>query len=522
MKRKINFLFIILSFAFFSAWAEAPYMINYQAVARNANGTPIANQTVSIRASVRQLGVGGTVYYSEVRNVATDASGLFNFQINGPGATSVTGVFSSINWSNGTKYLQIEMDPNGGTNYINMGMQQLVSVPYAQLANKADGLTPYGQMSIGAVTGDVIQFDGTNWKAATLVDGLGLPYLNTDPNLISFAITNTSVNGGTAITGKTTTNHTNATGVRGEATGANGRGVLGVAAGSSSFGVLGQNTTGVAIKGISSATGSTGVMGESVGTSGFGVKGISNSASSIGVYGESTSGTAVKGFGNDAGSVAVFGSSLSGTGVKAYSFTGKALEVVGDVKISGGTVAPSDGAILTSDASGNAHWEPNTKVAFRGHNVSQTATSGTANHEFSEDTYKKVEFLGEEHDLHSDFSPTGANAATTNSSTFLAPVNGIYHFDAAVSAEHNLLFNYLLHAIRIVRKRGSSVTVIAESELGGGTNLSTTALISTDRSLLAGDRIWIEYKQRNYSGLSVDLKLEEKSNYFNGHLLYQN
>jgi hypothetical protein len=262
-------------------------------------------------------------------------------------------------------------------------------------------------------------------------------------------------------------------------------------------------------------------LGESSGSSGVGVKGVSNSTNAIGVYGETLEGTGVKGYSNNTGSVAVYGSSLAGTGVKAYSFTGTALDVTGNVKISGGTVAPSEGAILTSDAAGNAHWDPNTKVAFRGHNVSQTATSGTPNHEFSENVFKKVEFFSEEHDLHGDFSATGANAATVNSSTFLVPVNGIYHFDAAVTAEHNLLFDYIKFTVRIVRKRGSSVSVIAESELGAGTNISSTALVSTDRSMLAGDRVWVEYRQTNFSALSVDLKVEERSNFFTGHVVYQ-
>ncbi|HOZ52880.1 MAG TPA: hypothetical protein PLU17_13535 [Chitinophagaceae bacterium] len=525
MQNKFKLLLLTFCLAFFNAWSEAPYMINYQGIARSASGVAISNQTIAIRASILQSGIGGTILYSEVRNLTTDAEGLFNFKINGPGATSVTGIFSSINWSNGGKYLQIELDANGGSNFINMGTQQLVSVPYAQLANKADGLTPYGQMSIGAVAGDVIQFDGTNWKAATPIDGVALPFLATDPNLVSFAISNTSALGGTAITGTTTTNHANATGIKGEATASSlsGTGVLGKGNSVNSIGVHGKNTLGIAIKGSTATTSSSipAVLGECTGTTGIGIEGNSQGATGIGVYGESASGVGVKGYSNNIGSVAVYGSSLAGTGVQAYSFTGNALEVIGNVKISGGTVSPTSGAILTSDAQGNAVWDPNTKVAFRGHNVSQTSTSGTPNHEFSENVFKKVEFFSEEHDLHGDFSPTGANAASANSSTFLAPVHGIYHFDAAVSVETNNLFDYISFTIRLVRKRGSSTSVIAESLISGASNIGSTVHISTDRSVLVGDRIWVEYKQTNYSLLSSDLKVEERGNFFTGHLVYQ-
>jgi len=496
MTKKINLILLIFLLVSKIAICEAPYMINYQGVARTSTGIAIANKNISIRASILHSNIGGTIVYSEIRNLTTDDVGLFSFKLNGPGATSVTGIFSSINWSNGNKLLQIEIDTNGGSNFINMGTQQLVSVPYAQHSNKADGLTPYGQMSIGAVAGDVIQFDGTNWKAATPTNTFSLPYLISDPNLVSFGITNTSAFGGSAITGKTTANHANATGVKGEATGTSGRGVYGLASNSSSFGVLGQNTSGTAIKGMSTGT------------------------NSIGVYGESTNGTGLKGYSNDSGSVAIFGSSLSGTGVKAYSYSGNALEVIGNVKISGGNIAPSEDAILTSDALGNAHWEPNTKVAFRGHAISQALTSGTANNEFNF-SFKKVEFLNEEYDLHGDFTPTGANASNSNSSTFVAPVNGIYHFDAAVTLEDNTFFDYLSYSIRLVRKRGSTTSTIAESKIDGSSVGATTTQISADRSLLAGDQIWIEFKQINYSVLSSVLRVEERFNYFTGHLVYQ-
>jgi hypothetical protein len=219
--------------------------------------------------------------------------------------------------------------------------------------------------------------------------------------------------------------------------------------------------------------------------------------------------------------VAVFGSSLAGTGVKAYSFTGKALEVIGNVKISGGTVAPSAGAILTSDAAGNAHWDPNTKVAFKGQNVSQTSTSGTPNHSFSQGTYKKVEFFSEDYELSSNFTPTGANSSTTNSSTFLAPVAGIYHFNAAVTIADNLIFDYVTFKIRLMLNRNGVVSTLAESQFYGGSIYASTANLSLDKNLLVNDRLWIEYRQTNWDGSASDLNVSSTQNYFTGHLVYQ-
>jgi hypothetical protein len=177
MVSKRSIFTIIILLITITCFAQAPNQINYQGVARNASGISMSNKNIAIRASIRHSAVNGAIVYSEVRYLTTNADGLFNFMIDGPGGESITGSWSAINWANGNKLLQIEMDTNGGNNFINMGTQQFVSVPYAQHANKADGLTSTGTMSIGAVAGDVLQFNGTNWAAATLIDGLDLPYL---------------------------------------------------------------------------------------------------------------------------------------------------------------------------------------------------------------------------------------------------------------------------------------------------------------------------------------------------------
>lgn len=116
--------------------AQTPQKINYQAVARNASGQAITNQTVAIRLSVRQNTAGGAVQYQEQHTGATNAQGLLNLQIGG--GTVLSGNFTDITWADGLpKFLQIELDPTGGNTYLNMGTQQLVSVPYAMYANEA-------------------------------------------------------------------------------------------------------------------------------------------------------------------------------------------------------------------------------------------------------------------------------------------------------------------------------------------------------------------------------------------------
>jgi len=127
MKKYINtFIFLVCAF---SAFAQAPQKFNYQAVARNAQGTVLSNQNVKIRASILDGSANGTSQYSETHSATTSQLGLFNLAIGG--GTLVSGNFTNITWSNGDKYLKIEMDATGGNNFSLVGTSQLLSVPYA-------------------------------------------------------------------------------------------------------------------------------------------------------------------------------------------------------------------------------------------------------------------------------------------------------------------------------------------------------------------------------------------------------
>ena len=113
-----------------------PGKINYQGVAVGANGKPIKNGSVGLRLSVLDSTLNGGVLFSETKTVNTDASGLFATHVGG--GTVTTGTFATIPWANGNdKFLKVEMDAQGGSNYQNMGTTQLVSVPYALHAGTA-------------------------------------------------------------------------------------------------------------------------------------------------------------------------------------------------------------------------------------------------------------------------------------------------------------------------------------------------------------------------------------------------
>lgn len=129
---KKSFLLTFLSvLSYCLIQAQVPSLLNYQAVARNSAGTPLTNQAMQVRLSILQGSASGSSVYSEVRAVTTNAVGLFVIQIGSGGALSTSGNLATVNWTNGSKFLKVEIDPLGGSSYIELGTNQLVSVPYA-------------------------------------------------------------------------------------------------------------------------------------------------------------------------------------------------------------------------------------------------------------------------------------------------------------------------------------------------------------------------------------------------------
>lgn len=128
-------LFFVLFSLWISAFAQVPNVFKYQAVARDAIGELIVNDTVAFQISLLQGSPTGTVVYTESHDTITNNYGLVNLEIGN--GTIVTGDFTTIDWSLGDYFLQIEMDETGGTNYTLMGTSQLLSVPYAKYAESS-------------------------------------------------------------------------------------------------------------------------------------------------------------------------------------------------------------------------------------------------------------------------------------------------------------------------------------------------------------------------------------------------
>lgn len=137
MKQLNRILAIVFFVIAFAATAQVPQAFNYQAVARNSNGTVLANQAIKARFTVREGSSSGVIAFQETKTLSTNQFGLFTHQIGN--GDSVYNALLNVNWSSGGKFLQVEIDPAGGSNFTDLGASQLLSVPYALYAANGGG-----------------------------------------------------------------------------------------------------------------------------------------------------------------------------------------------------------------------------------------------------------------------------------------------------------------------------------------------------------------------------------------------
>jgi hypothetical protein len=138
MKNKIHYSFL-LCFCFLSSllgFAQAPQSIPYQAVVRNADGSAMSSTAMTMTFKIHDVTATGNVVYQESHTTTSNAQGLVILQV-GQGQAAV-GTFDNINWGSGAKFLHVMM--NAGAGEVDLGTQQMMSVPYALYALTAGNL----------------------------------------------------------------------------------------------------------------------------------------------------------------------------------------------------------------------------------------------------------------------------------------------------------------------------------------------------------------------------------------------
>ncbi len=87
----------------------------------------MVNASITIRFTIHNLQATGTSVWTEVQQINTNAQGVFNTKL------GINNSLAPVEWASGSKFLQVELQQANG--FLDMGTQQLVSVPYALFAN---------------------------------------------------------------------------------------------------------------------------------------------------------------------------------------------------------------------------------------------------------------------------------------------------------------------------------------------------------------------------------------------------
>ncbi len=124
-------LIIILLCSFFQLQAQLPEAFTYQSLIMDAAGQLVTNQEVQIRASFIPNNPLDDSEYTELHIETSSDLGHVNFEL-GRGSI-IEGTFTQLDWTQ-PYFVRIEHSLNGGLDFITLGIIELVSVPYALVA----------------------------------------------------------------------------------------------------------------------------------------------------------------------------------------------------------------------------------------------------------------------------------------------------------------------------------------------------------------------------------------------------
>lgn len=205
MNMKKLFFTLLANVIFISIFAQVPQEINYQGIARNSSGALLSNQNIGIKLDLHQGSAGGAIVFSESHNKTTNAFGLFTLGI---GSVNTSG-FTGINWASGPYFLEVSMDPAGGTSYSSVGIQQFMSVPYALYAQTAGNASSTPTITINApntVTSSAGSYTINVPAATTYSAGIGIDITGGVISNTATAVTPTITSTGIAVVTPTTGN----------------------------------------------------------------------------------------------------------------------------------------------------------------------------------------------------------------------------------------------------------------------------------------------------------------------------
>lgn len=190
MKKKI----FLLQFILFCSIASA--QLNFQSTIRNSSNQIVPNQILSLRFNIKLNSTTGTTIFSEIQHPLSDSQGNVNLTI-GTG-TATTGIYSQINWTQGTYYLTVEF-------FTGASSCSWVNVPTGsngQIISQCNGIVIWGSCSnqfSNLVWSDEFNTNGavnsSNWFQQTQLPD-GVSWYNGEAQHYTNRQVNSSVNNG--------------------------------------------------------------------------------------------------------------------------------------------------------------------------------------------------------------------------------------------------------------------------------------------------------------------------------------
>ncbi|MBE0673170.1 MAG: tail fiber domain-containing protein [Bacteroidales bacterium] len=165
--RRLFALMVLFAWQFILV-AQVPQGINYQAVARDAAGNPLASVNLQIRVGILSDTLLNSVVWEELHTqVTTSPQGLFTIAI-GSGerqTTSSVAQFSDIDWK---MHLYLSTALYYENQWLEMGETRLWSVPYAMSSGDLSGTVSSLEVAGRALADDEALFEVKNADGLTV------------------------------------------------------------------------------------------------------------------------------------------------------------------------------------------------------------------------------------------------------------------------------------------------------------------------------------------------------------------
>ncbi len=176
---------------------KIPAGLNYESVARNENGFPIAEKEIIVEISIFEKEPNGKPEWQEIHELKTNETGFFSLVI-GKGVSTTEGKqskFEDIDWASDEYYIKTRVDFGSaeyGNGFLPAGVVKIQSVPYsfwskntqyADTAYAVKGLTLGKLINIDENTieaGQGIKWNGTKWETGPMSGGANGDFLKTD------------------------------------------------------------------------------------------------------------------------------------------------------------------------------------------------------------------------------------------------------------------------------------------------------------------------------------------------------